>query len=116
MPLKSLHPCNLIGCRKLTRSRYCPDHEKQERERYDASRGSSTERGYDHRWHKIRNLKLARNPLCERCEVAGLVVPAVLVHHKDRNPKNNEPSNHESLCDACHDKEHAKDRWGCGSI
>ena len=111
MPSKPLHPCNHPGCPKLTSGRYCPDHEKRERERYDASRGSSTERGYDHRWHKIRDLKLSRDLLCERCFAKGYGVPAVLVHHKDHNPKNNNHSNHESLCDACHEREHADERW-----
>lgn len=54
-------------------------------------------------------MKLNADPLCERCELAGRDVPAVLVHHKDRNSKNNINGNLESLCDRCHDLEHAKD-------
>ena len=37
-------------------------------------------------------------------------VPAVLVHHIDRDEFNNDPSNHESLCNPCHETEH--ERWG----
>ena len=73
-------------------------------------RGTATERGYDHTWKKIRDRKLNADPLCERCEAKGRVVVAVLVHHKDRNPLNNKPENHESLCDRCHDDEHKNDR------
>jgi 5-methylcytosine-specific restriction protein A len=56
-------------------------------------------------------MKLNRDPLCERCALAGLTVAAVLVHHKDRNPRNNTVENTESLCDACHDAEHRRERW-----
>jgi hypothetical protein len=34
------------------------------------------------------------------------------VHHKDRNPYNNDDNNLESLCEPCHDVEHKKERWG----
>ena len=90
----------------------CEAHTKQQRKRYDESRLSAPERGYDHRWHKIRNYKLGINPLCERCKITPRVIPAALVHHKDRNPKNNRMNNLESLCVECHNAEHKGERWG----
>jgi hypothetical protein len=77
---------------------------------YELMRGTATERGYNWNWHKVRNIKLSETPLCERCEKNGKVTIAVLVHHRDRNPRNNMGNNLESLCVLCHEKEHKEDR------
>ena len=50
--------------------------------------------------------------MCERCLAKGRSVEAVPVHHKDRDPYNNEFRNLESLCNPCHEREHAAERWG----
>lgn len=96
----------------LTQSRYCPTHTEAATKVSDERRGSSAERGYDAQWKHRRELKITENPLCERCLVIGKVIVAGLVHHKDRDPRNNESENLESLCVACHDAEHAQERWG----
>ena len=52
--------------------------------------------------------------LCERCLSQGLIIPAKIVHHKERlNEKNiGDPTttlnfeNLEALCQECHNKEH----------
>jgi len=111
MPIKSLHPCNYPGCPRLTRERFCPEHAREAAAESERARETAAERGYDHRWSKIRIMKLNRDPLCERCLAMGRETPAVLVHHRDRNPKNNAPENHESLCMECHDREHISDRF-----
>ena len=82
------------------------------RKENDVARGSAYERGYDRRWSKVRKMKLMESPLCERCQAAGRVVPAVLVHHVDRDPRNNESGNLEALCLACHQDEHKGEVWG----
>lgn len=111
---RPFRPCKHPGCRKLTTDGYCEEHrkimERKYRNRQDAKRGTANERGYNWNWHKVRNAKLSDNPLCERCDKKGRVVVAVLVHHKDRNPRNNTDSNLESLCAACHEDEHKEDR------
>jgi len=84
-----------------------PDYKKQS----DRDRGTSAERGYDRRWRKVRAVKLRKHPLCERCLKDGKTRAADLVHHKDRNPKNNRWNNLESLCVSCHDIEHKHDRF-----
>lgn len=61
------------------------------------------------RWRQIREIKLSRDPLCERC---GAV--AVIVHHKDRNENNNYSDNLESLCNHCHEIEHGR-KLGVGA-
>ena len=111
MPFKPLKPCSKPGCPKLTSTRFCPEHTKQVEAQYEQGRGSASERGYNARWHKVRMMKLNADPLCERCHVKQIDIPAILVHHKDRNQRNNLAENLESLCDECHDKEHEKERW-----
>lgn len=111
MPTRPRHPCNHPGCHELTNARFCAEHARQEMARYEAQRGTATERGYDGQWAKARSVKLSRNPLCERCLAQGRIIAAVLVHHRDRNPKNNAEDNLESLCDPCHDEEHKEERW-----
>lgn len=61
--------------------------------------------------------------LCERCKARGLLVPAVIVHHKIHLTEANyldeavalDPGNLEALCFDCHNKEHfktqQKKRW-----
>lgn len=112
MPQRPLHPCASPGCAALVSRRFCEAHAKRAAQDLDARRGTATERGYNATWSRARTMKLSSTPLCERCEARGVVVRAVLVHHKDRNPRNNHTANHESLCASCHDSEHAQDRWG----
>ncbi len=111
MPFKPKHRCNKVGCNVLTSERYCPEHQREADAAYEASRGNAAARGYDSRWAKVRQMRLVKSPLCQRCAKQGKVVPASLVHHKDRNPRNNHEDNHESLCEACHEEEHRGERW-----
>ena len=60
------------------------------------------------RWRKIRDSKLGVHPLCERCERYGRDVLATVVHHIDKNERNNRYQNLESLCRDCHEKEHRR--------
>lgn len=71
----------------------------------------------DKRWKKLRALKLMANPLCERCEAKGKVTPAKDVHHIvpfDQGTTKEQIEelaydydNLMSVCDPCHDEEHA---------
>ncbi len=116
MPTQPRHPCNHRGCPELTSGRYCPDHERQAAQEYDSLRANATERGYTSIWVRVRGMKLGRHPLCERCLMHGRDVAAALVHHRDRNPRNNHAENIESLCVQCHDAEHKGERWGTGGL
>ncbi len=110
MPSRVPQPCRKPGCRKLSKdgSGWCEIHKNNDKKQADAKRGTATERGYDWQWQKIRKQKLKMNPLCERCSKSR---PAELVHHKDRNSKNNEWENLESLCQSCHEIEHKDERF-----
>ena len=62
------------------------------------------------KWHRLRNLKLNKNPLCERCEAQGLTEGAVIVHHivpvRDGGPKFPKLEGLEALCISCHSLHH----------
>lgn len=106
MPYKAKHECNEPGCRTLTTARLCPLHQAQNEKQYEAARGTAAERGYTATWSRLRRMKLADSPLCQRCGRA-----ATLVHHRDRDTGNSSEDNLESLCSACHRCEHKEERW-----
>ncbi len=47
----------------------------------DRDRGTSIERGYDARWRHARRAYLVDHPLCEYCDLDGVVTAASLVDH-----------------------------------
>lgn len=62
-------------CRGLN----CTVHSRHKRS--DQWRGSASSRGYDGAWHKVRNVKVSMDPLCELCKREGKVTPVDEVHH-----------------------------------
>ena len=60
-------------------------------------------------WFVIRRVKLAKNPLCERCLRRGVNTLATVVHHKVPHKGDwsrfLDMENLESLCKACHDSD-----------
>ena len=73
----------------------------------DAKRGTSTHRGYDAVWRRLRTMHLAREPLCRFCSAMGRTIAASVVDHiqsiADAPALRLEPSNLRSLCKRCHD-------------
>jgi 5-methylcytosine-specific restriction endonuclease McrA len=61
-------------------------------------------------WRKLRKLKLDHDPLCERCEKAGVTEVAVHVHHIRARKQFPELAmdldNLEALCHSCHSRLH----------
>lgn len=106
MAIAAKKPCRYPGCPTLTDTGVCDVHLKLEQQRYNSSRQTSKEQGYDHTWRKLSKYKLTRDPVCERCGRA-----AVLVHHRDRDTSNRQIENLESLCSHCHEQEHKADRF-----
>ena len=49
-------------------------------------------------------------PVCERCGFVAKDNCQIDIHHKDRNRKNNEPENLETLCANCHRLEHSNEK------
>ena len=73
---------------------------------HDRFRGSAASRGYDSRWEKVRQMKVALDPLCEDCFSHGYTQPASEVHHivsiKEDATLRLELTNLMSLCHKCH--------------
>lgn len=117
---RPMRECNWQGCRKVVATRYCGEHQadidiikQQEGKKYDKKRGSSYERGYNAQWRKIRKLKLYHEPLCEQClAINQLDKSATIVHHINKNAKDNRDENLMSLCNNCHEEIHKGDRYG----
>lgn len=65
-------------------------------------------------WQKVRKLKIAMQPFCERCLLQGIYTPAYIVHHKEYISDKNyfddnvflNLDNLESICLAHHNEEH----------
>ena len=65
-------------------------------------------------WRSVRLEKLKRNPLCEDCQVNGIIRSGIEVHHitpisagKTKLEKQHlgfDPGNLRTLCSECHDK------------
>lgn len=66
--------------------------------------------GWKHGEHAYRNImKRAKiDPICRDCKISNFRV--LLVHHKDRNRKNNKLENLVWLCHNCHFLEHYDDK------
>lgn len=62
-------------------------------------------------WQAVRRQVLQRdNYLCQVCKRAGRITPATTVHHitplRVDYSKRLDPANLETICNACHNKEH----------
>ena len=95
------------------------EHKRANQQKYDASRGTTAQRGYDSKWQKARVFYLAAHPLCVRCEAKGLVKLAMVVDHiiphKGDKQLFWDSGNWQSLCKPCHDhKTRTEDGWGGG--
>jgi len=55
----------------------------------------------------LRRLKLLLKSLF-KCEICGETGKVLIIHHKDFNPKNDDPNNLMIVCPTCHFKEHLK--------
>lgn len=86
----------------------CSEHGKRA---YETWRGSSSSRGYDATWRRLRMAFLADNPLCFDCFPHRFTV-ATEVHHvrkvADAPELRLEPENLMALCKACHSVRTAK--------
>lgn len=78
-------------------------------QRYDATRPSSSARGYGKRWGRYRRAFIARHPLCVMCQRNGRLVSATQVDHIRAVTGPGDPlfwdeSNHQALCRSCHSR------------
>jgi len=108
MPRRLPTPCRQPGCPALVEGGgYCDKHKKNDSQRRDQHRGSSTQRGYGYRWQKSSKGWLRVHPLCAECERQGRVAAATVVDHIVPHRGDMQlfwdPNNWESLCKPHHD-------------
>lgn len=84
----------------------------------DDKRGSSTQRGYGHKWRKARERHLKQEPCCRICRANGVVTAADVVDHIVPHKGNKKlfwnSSNWQSLCTSCHNSKTAREDGGFG--
>lgn len=105
MPYKPAHPCAYPGCPKLTRERYCEEHERLYQANYRKyERDPEINRRYGRAWKRIRDRYVAAHPLCERCLEQGRYTPTQEVHHiiPLADGGTHVDSNLMALCKSCH--------------
>ena len=89
------------GCINLIhgKERYCSEHLRERQKAVDKNRPSSSQRGYDAEWQKIRSEYLAEHPQCARC-----TEKAIDVHHiiPKRAGGTDDWDNLEALCHSHH--------------
>lgn len=75
-------------------------------------RPNAAQRGYDHRWRKIRAEILQRDPVCVICHAARSdTVDHILTKARGGT---DDPRNLRGLCRQCHSRKtvYVDDRWG----
>jgi len=98
--------CSATGCGEPSTVRgRCATHQRAQYRRIERDRGSSTSRGYDADWRRVREQLLKAEPLCRHCERTGVLTLAREVDHilplADGGARL-ELSNLQPLCGACH--------------
>lgn len=100
--------CKKPGCPGIVRDRVCSVCGST---RTEDRRQSSSMRGYDHTWRKLRGMVLRSRPLCAECERIGRTTAATDVHHivALRDGGRNTADNLQPLCHSCHSRITARD-------
>lgn len=101
--------CAHPGCPALVEAgnTYCEQHRREGYKRFDRGRGTAAQRGYGSRWGRYTRIFKRAHPLCRACEAKGIVTPTYVVDHIEPitgpdDPLFWEPSNHQPLCERCH--------------
>lgn len=91
--------CRQAGCyQAVERGGYCEKHARPADHRQSSSR-----RGYDYKWQKLRAVYLCDNPVCEHCGRR----PAKDVDHIipfDKGGGRLDSNNLQALCRKCHNR------------
>jgi 5-methylcytosine-specific restriction protein A len=111
MPDVSLRPCANGRCPELVRRGYCAAHARTsnvalDRRAFDITRGTSSQRGYDADWRRMRLVVLREEPVCRICrralsgEADHIIPIAAGGGRLDRK-------NLQGLCKPCHSRKTA---------
>jgi len=116
MPVKPNHPCSTPGCPALVaEGSRCPVHQAAYYRQHDSGRPSSSRRGYDTRWRRLRLHVLRHEPLCRSCRSRGLIRAANEVDHIvpiRLGGARFDESNLQPLCKPCHSAKTRKEPLG----
>ena len=119
MPTRPKLPCRHPGCRALCEGGRCAAHTVMNRQEHDRRRGTSTERGYDAAWRRVRAERLRLDHhLCQACLRDGRPETAAEVDHImpiARGGARLDLDNLQSLCHACHSRKTATQDGGLGN-
>jgi 5-methylcytosine-specific restriction protein A len=120
MPSRAPKPCSTPGCRNLLKvGRFC--RQCMENGKARESRPNAGDRGYNARWRDYRIEFLSRNRFCaDPFEIHEIPVFADVVDHRKPHKGNMElfwdESNHQALCEFCHNRKTAKFDGGFAHI
>lgn len=110
MPYRAVVACARPGCRGVINNGVCSvcgDQRKRKQEDTDARRGTAAQRGYGHRWRKLRYAYLSAHPLCVQCGAPATDVDHILPR---RQGGSDEKENLQALCHGCHAKKTLRER------
>lgn len=129
MALRQNKPCRSKTCTAITRNAngYCDAHQRESSNwsKRDDRSGSTTARGYGHKWRLLRDQVLKRDLyLCQCCKRAGRVSEAKEVDHiiAKAHGGSDHLRNLEALCRDCHKAKTAHEQrgtspaWGRGEV
>lgn len=97
------------------RKKHPPAPSLQQRH-YEATRGTTAERGYDHAWQALRAKHLAVYPACKRCGKvdASNHVDHIMAHRGDDTFRL-DPANLQTLCHSHHSRKTRRHDGGFGN-
>jgi 5-methylcytosine-specific restriction endonuclease McrA len=111
------HAPRICGCgRKVPSDSQCACQKQRERERkarFDKTRPSARERGYDAKWDRERAAYLKVNKQCRRCGDPSTTVDHIQAHKGNQALFWNR-SNWQPLCTPCHSR--AKQAFECRAV
>jgi len=111
--------CAVPGCPNPSEHGPCPEHARRRTRATDHHRGSPSKRGYDRAWERLRDAKLAADPVCEIQTHCRFPTAATEVDHKipirQRPDLRLDWDNLQSACRACHSAKTARENGGFGN-
>jgi 5-methylcytosine-specific restriction protein A len=108
VPTAPLHPCPRNGCPVLVQRGYCPTHAREkEQQRYNAD---TRKWYYTKDWKLLRQLTLAKDPVCVQCKVAPSTLVDHVVPHRGDRALFFSLGNLQGLCARCHGQKTASGR------
>ena len=122
MTVATQRPCAQVNCSRLTRSRYCEEHEKERAKRSWSNTADPSASVYSKptkrkrnpiyataQWRAVRLMKLRRNPTCEadNCRAFAREVDHVVSLQAGGAPF--DTNNLQSLCTSCHARKTARE-------